>query len=140
MQYSKDLSGATGRSTAHAFSDEHPTIEHQATRLRGHICRFPQDYEALRFQASLPSLFTQPIYSMNVVSLPPKKKAVVVQLSAHPIWYPKFLRSLTYKPNSLSRGSGGRWFESSPRCSIYLFASGYREDRYYLESRAGRTP
>lgn len=28
------------------------------------------------------------------MSLPPKKKAVVVQWSAHPIWYPKLLSAL----------------------------------------------
>jgi hypothetical protein len=52
----------------------------------------PEHLPAINFTAT--SISLNPLYSKNVMS-PPPKKAVVVQWSAHPTWYPKFLRSLT---------------------------------------------
>jgi hypothetical protein len=75
------------------------------------IVRAPSRYQLHRTLHPSRSL-----YLKNFMPCQPEK-AVVVQWSAHPTWYPKLLPAL---PNilMLSRGSGGRRFEPYPRRSI----------------------
>jgi hypothetical protein len=56
--------------------------------------------------------------------VPSTKKAVVVQWSAHPIRHPKLL-SLYLRSYFFSRGSEGRWFESSSRRTWFLLLGSY---------------
>jgi hypothetical protein len=80
----------------------------------------------MEYRKSAVTLSSAATYTYTTTFIPirkQKEKAVVVQWSAHPTWYPKLLSALPKFPNnSLSRGSGGRWFESNPwRLLLMIF-------------------